>query len=186
MYIFLLGGKGYWHCSGKPCWLWVCNRQRGESLRCCFICTFSDWHPSLPRDEFSTAERLSATCSTKVKRRRFRNLQLKKSSSFKISLIVCELLNNFRFYQNPSESYWDDPRTPWQISWPRGVGRGKKEFTFWRLVLVAMWQVPNIQPQSWRRNFSANRVRQCQQVLWQEKGGGWTYASGISFSAAFD
>ena len=60
--MYILGGKGYWDCSGKPCWLWVCHRQRGESLRCCFICTISDWHPSLPRDEFSTAERLSATC----------------------------------------------------------------------------------------------------------------------------
>ena len=107
--MYFLGGKGYWDCSGKPCWLWVCHRQRGESLRCCFVCTSSDWHPSLPRDEFSTAERLSATCWTKVKWRRFRNLQLKKSSSFKISLIECELFNNFRFYQNPSDSYWGEP-----------------------------------------------------------------------------
>ena len=37
-----------------------------------------------------------------------------------------------------------------------------------------------------KKELSADRVRQCQQVLWQEKGGGWTYASGISFSAAFD
>ena len=106
--MYILGGKGYWDCSGKPCWLWVCHWQRGESLRCCFICTLSDWHPSLLRDEFSTAERLSATCWTKVKWRRFRNLQLKKSSSFKISLIECELFNNFRFYQNPFDSYWGD------------------------------------------------------------------------------
>ena len=38
--MYFLGGKGYWDCSGKPCWLWVCHRQRGESLRCCFICIF--------------------------------------------------------------------------------------------------------------------------------------------------
>ena len=149
------------------------------------------------------AEKPCVTSWIKVKSRRFRNLLLKKSSSCKTSqsrssFVLAELFSNFRLWSNWS---WCC-ESPWQILWQREGGQGRRAFTFSRwqdlgliFLLQSLFSATHAShwgvyfhrgvyfPQGcifftdWN-NFSANRIWQCEQILRQEKGGGWPHSPG--------